>query len=76
MVITSIDVVFTVTALLIIAIAAACTASSIRSLLPNYPDSSALFFSCEFWVMKSISLAFSTAACVEACLKIVLMQAD
>ncbi len=69
MVITSIYAVFTVMALLIIAIAAACTASSIRSLLPNYPDSSALFLGCEFWVMKSISLAFSTAACVQACLK-------
>lgn len=69
MVITSIHAVFTVMTLLIIAIAAACTASSIRSLLPNYPDSSALFFSCEFWVMKSISVAFPTAACVQACLK-------
>lgn len=70
MVITSIYVIFTAMPLLIIiAIAVACTASSIRSLLPNYPDSSALFLGCEFWAMKSISLAFSTAACVQACLK-------
>ncbi len=69
MVITYIYVVFTAMPLLIIAIAVACTASSIRSLLPNYPDSSALFLGCEFWVMKSISLAFPTAACVQACLK-------
>jgi len=51
--------------------------SCIRSLLPNYPDSSALFFSCGFWEMKSIFVAVPAAAFMCPSLsEIVLMRDD